>query len=166
MSGNVPSIGSTGDVVLFDADRKQRFLTLYRLTGQLQRSARESGISPATVRNHLKSDLDFKAACDEAYRDFKESIESEVMRRAIMGWEEPVYQQGMLAGTVRKFSERLLELFAKRHIQEYKEKVDLNLGTGGGLLVVPAPQSDKDWTAAHAAEEIPYEEVKDDEAGR
>lgn len=125
-------------LVKFDADRKLRFLMLYRLTGQLQRSARECGISPATVREHLQDDLDFRNAVDEAYSDFKELVEAEVMRRAIMGWDEPVYQQGMLAGSVRKYDSRLLELLAKRHIPEYKEKFEISGNVTAGILATPA----------------------------
>ena len=137
------------DVVLFDADRKARFLLAYRLTGQLQRSAKECGISPTTVRQHMKDDPDFQDAVSEAYGDFKETIETEIMRRAIMGWEEPVYQQGILAGTVRKYDQRLLELLAKRHIPAYKEKHQPTDGMPVGILVVPSPQQVIDWEKQH-----------------
>jgi hypothetical protein len=136
-------------VVRFDADRKARFLLCLRLTGQLQMSAQESGISSRTVRDHLKDDPDFKDAYDEAYGDFKESIETEIMRRAIMGWEEPVYQQGLLAGSVRKYDSRLLELLAKRHIPAYKEKHSPTDGLPIGILVVPTRQEALDWEKEH-----------------
>lgn len=150
-------------LVLFDAARKHHFLQMMRLTGQLQRSAQESGISPSTVHNHLKSDPDFKLAHDEAYGDFKESIEMEVMRRAIMGWEEPVYQQGVLAGTVRKFDSRLLEMLAKRHIPEFKEKYTVEHAVAPGMLAVPAAQSVEDWEKSNEVfEDADIEEKSDD----
>lgn len=133
------------EVVLFDADRKAWFLRNFKLCGQLQRSAQECGISPTTVRKHIRDDPDFKDAYDEAYGDFKEAIESEIMRRAIMGWEEPVYQQGILAGTVRKYDSRLLELLAKRHIPQYKEKHQVDHNIGGGILAVPIAQTAEEW---------------------
>lgn len=126
------------ELVKFDADRKHRFLMLYRLTGQLQRAARECGIAPSTVRTHLQDDIDFRNAVDEAYGDFKELVEAEVMRRAIMGWDEPVYQQGVLAGSVRKYDSRLLELLAKRHIPEFKEKFEISGNITAGILATPA----------------------------
>lgn len=146
------------EVVRFDADRKARFLFNLKLTGQLQRSAQEAGISPRTVRQHLKDDPDFKEAYDEAYEDFKEGIETEIMRRAIMGWEEPVYQQGVLAGTVRKYDSRLLELLAKRHIPAYKEKQLPTDGVPIGILVVPESQGADDWEAKHGLD--PSKEVQ------
>ena len=140
---------SENAVIRFDADRKARFLFSLRLTGQLQRSAQEAGISSRTVRQHMKDDPDFKDAYDEAYGDFKEAIETEIMRRAIMGWEEPVYQQGILAGTVRKYDSRLLELLAKRHIPAYKEKHSPTDGLPVGILVVPAQQEAIEWEKLH-----------------
>lgn len=160
MSDNLPT--------KFDADLRQRFLTLYRLTGQLQRAARETGISPTTVRDLKKKDPAFLAAMDEAYEDFKEGLEKELLRRAIMGWEEPVYQQGQLAGTVRKYDARLLELAVKRHIPEYKEKTQVEVTAKPGLLAVPTRESEEDWEKRHAVdadfEEVAKSEEQSDES--
>ena len=154
MSDNLPT--------KFDADLRRRFLELYRLTGQLQKSARECGISPSTVRDHLKNDLAFKDAYDEAYGDFKEAIEREALRRAIMGWEEPVYQQGVLAGTVRKYDSPLLQLILKRHIPEYKEKHQVDVNLNAGVLAVPEKESEDEWERRHAVE-AEFEEQDDEQ---
>ena len=158
---------SGNELTRFDADRKGRFLQLYRLTGQLQRAAQEAGISSTTVREHQKHDVDFRTACDEAYGDFKEAIESEIMRRAIFGWEEPVYQQGVLAGTIRKYSERLLELLAKRHIPEYKEKHEVTHTGTVGILGIPLQIGTKeDWVKRHGqTAEAEFEELPNDSEG-
>lgn len=153
---------SDNQVTRFDADRKARFLSILRLCGQLQRSAQEAGIAPVTVRTHMKDDPDFKDAYDEAYNDFKEAIESEIMRRAIMGWEEPVYQQGVLAGTVRKYDSRLLELLAKRHIPAYKEKYLPTDGLPIGILVVPESKPALEWEKDHKL--IAVDVTPDDDA--
>ena len=140
-------------LILFDADRKARFLACLRVTGQLQKSAQECGISVTTVRRHMKDDKEFNAAYDEAYGDFKEAIEAEIMRRAIYGWDEPVFQQGELAGTVRKFDSRLLELMAKRHIPAFKEKHIVEHTAGPGLLAVPMLQTGTEWAKANLVHE-------------
>lgn len=156
---NVPAAAPSR--AIFNASRKQRFLSIMRLTGQLQRSAQESGISSATVRHHLRTDPDFKDAYDEAYEDFKESLETEAMRRAIMGWEEPVFQQGVQAGTVRKYDSRLLELLLKRHIPQFKEKYEATLNVSGGILAVPMPMSPEEWAKANLVE-VSRQEVKEE----
>lgn len=161
MSGTVVGTnGHNSEIVVFDADRKARFLRNYRLTGQIQRSAQEAGISPSTVRQHIKEKPDFAEAVQEAYSDFKEAIESEIMRRAIMGWEEPVYQQGLLAGSVRKYDSRLLELLAKRHIPEYKEKFEHHHNIAPGILAVGKdPDSKQVWEEEHGVAD--FEELED-----
>ena len=47
---------------------------------------------------------DWEAALDEA----ADILEAEARRRAVEGWDEPVYQRGELVGVVRKFSDQLL----------------------------------------------------------
>ena len=130
------------EITIFEADRKARFLATLSLCGAVNQSSQAAGISPHTVRTHLKADPEFKLAYDEAMQDFKEGIEREVMRRAIMGWEEDVFQLGEFVGTVRKFSDRMLELLAKRHIPEYKEKFQIDHNVSGGVLVTPGRQLD------------------------
>ena len=45
-------------------------------------------------------------------------------RRAIDGFEEPVFYQGAVVGAVRKYSDRMLELLLKGHAPEkYKDRV-------------------------------------------
>lgn len=130
-----------------------------RCTGALQLSSREAGVSPSTVRSHLTTDPVFKAAYDEAMNDFKEHVETEIYRRAISGWDEEVYQQGEYVGTIRKFDSRLLELLAKRHIPEYKEKFEVQHHLPPGTLVVPIKQSEEEWMKDVSEAEIVEEPV-------
>lgn len=149
MSDNLPA--------KFDADMRMRWLAIYRLCGQIQRACHEVGISPSTVRSLLKNDPDFKDAVDEAYGDFKEQLERELLRRAVMGWEEPVFQQGVLAGTIRKYDSRLLELAIKRHLPEYKESFNVDHNVSGGVLVVPQIESKDDWEKQNCIEVVEEE---------
>ena len=140
----------------------------------IQLSCRAAGISPSTVRNHLKTDPLLNAAYEEAMADFKESIEMEAYRRAVLGWDEEVYQQGEFVGTMRKFDSRMLELYLKRHIPEYKEKFEVAHHAIGGTLAVPIKQSEEEWLKnvdeAEVVEEpdegvLPSNGVQPDEAG-
>lgn len=124
------------------------------MTGALQKSARAAGVSPSTVKSHLQTDPHFQAAFDEAMQDFREIVEGEVYRRAILGWEEEVYQQGEYVGTIRRFDPRLLELLAKRHIPEYKEKYEVMHTAQPGTLAVPVKQTEKEWINACEAEVV------------
>jgi len=146
------SLSIPGDRLVFDTERKIHFLRQVAVTGALQKSARKSGVSPSTVKAHLVSDPAFQAAYEEALDDFKEVIEGEVYRRAIVGWEEEIYQQGEFVGTVRKFDQKLLEMLAKKFMPEYREKHEVTHNVAPGVLAVPVRQSESEWVNAREAE--------------
>lgn len=158
MSGTAVETSGNNPLARFDADTRAKFLMIYGLSGQIQRSAREAGISPTTVRAHIKKNPDFAEAVGEALNDYKESIETELQRRALMGWEENVFQQGILAGTIRKYDSRLLELLVKRHIPEYKEKFEHTHNVEAGILAVPAAESKQVWEEQNSATELTEDE--------
>lgn len=53
---------------------------------------------------------------------------------------------------IRKFSDRLLELQAKRFESEYRDKQTIDLNTGGGVLVAPAEMTPEEWIAREEEE--------------
>ena len=133
------------------ADWRPGFLAAFSVSADFNRSCRAVGISPATVKNELATSPEFAEAHEEAYENFRESIELEIRRRAIDGWEEPVFQQGEEVGRIRRFDSRLLELLAKRHIPAYRNpNASINLGEGA-VLVIPATAADTlEWEKQNA----------------
>lgn len=125
-------------------------------------------MSPSTVRGHLQKDPAFQLAYDEAMNDFKESIELEIARRAMFGWEEEVYQQGEYVGTMRKYDSRLLEMLAKRHIPQFKEKFEVEHHLPPGTLAVPMKQTQEEWmknvSEAEIVEDTPQDVLPSDGA--
>ncbi len=93
-------------------DRQRLFLEAYAVHANIMLSARAAGIHRSTVYDWQEHDEDFAFAFNLA----KE------------GWEEPVYQFGQYAGTVRKYSDTLLIFHAKMLMPEYRDKstVDVN----------------------------------------
>lgn len=60
-------------------------------------------------------------------------LEQEAYRRAVEGVEEPVYQGGELVGTVRRYSDKLLEFLLRgRRPQVYRE----NAGPDAPVTIV------------------------------
>lgn len=85
---------------------------------------------------------------DQALQDYRESLEAEVHRRAVDGWDEPVYQKGEMVGLIRRHSDRMLELLIKKNIPEYRDKVSVDASVKGGVMVVPATaQTMDEWEA-------------------
>jgi hypothetical protein len=66
-----------------------------------------------------------------------ERIVAEITRRAIDGWDEPVFHDGEIVGSVRKFDGRLLTLLAKAHVPEFRDVTRHELtGPNGGPVEV------------------------------
>lgn len=130
--------------IKFDVQKQAEFLAMYAQKGLKGKCAHAVGVSVDTVRRHQNDDPIFALALAEATAIYEDSIRQTVHNRAIEGWDEAVWYQGVQVGYVRKFSDRLLELHAKARVPEYRDKVDINVS--GGVLVVGAALTQEQWT--------------------
>lgn len=104
----------------------------------------EKGVSYSQWHRLCKEFKGLKALQQEALELYREKISMVVHSRATNGWLEPVFYKGTLAGHIRKFSDRLLELQAKRHVPEYRERGALDVNVSGGVLVVNSSDINKE----------------------
>ena len=89
-------------------------------------AARLARISRSQVTHWRDTDPVFAECWAQAYQAGTEFMEEEAHRRAVFGTEEPVWYQGVQVGTVRKPSDRLMELMLKaRAPEKYRERVDV-----------------------------------------
>lgn len=135
----------------------EEFLTNLSRTGLIYESAMKAGLSYPTVNRLKKEDDEFKMYMDEAMEEYRELLQRECHRRAIDGWDEPVFSQrtGQQMGVIRKYDMKLLELMLKRHIPEFREKFEGEIKISGGVLVAPiTPASNEDWAAQHGGKRI------------
>jgi hypothetical protein len=56
---------------------------------------------------------DFAAAWEQALQAGTDALEDEARRRAVDGWDEPVYQRGELAGHIRKYDSQLIQFLLR-----------------------------------------------------
>ena len=65
-----------------------------------------------------------------AREEVNDQIEKEIYRRAVDGWDEPVYQGGAQVGTIHKYDSTLLIFMAKANMPEkYRDKYEgANIG--------------------------------------
>lgn len=169
----------------FDDEAKRLFLETYAQTGLVMYSAAVAGVHDSTVRRHKMDDEWFAEAYEVARKWHCESLEAEIKRRAVTGWEEPVYQKGervmepkfdpdtgqpmmdekgdpiMVPAVTRRFSDRLLEMSAKRHMPEYREKQEVDVNITGGVLAIPMvgsnedkPPTAEDWESKYGGETV------------
>lgn len=130
----------------FDERAKARYLELLSRSGQQSSSAYQVGVTAKTVQAHARQNPEFKAACGDALDRYRERIDGEVRRRGLEGVEEPVFFQGIVVGWLRKYSDQLLLAHAKRHVPEYRDRVQADLNVTGGVLVVGSPaESPQSW---------------------
>lgn len=106
---------------------KKRFLDAFAKCGNVSEAARQARIRRPNVYDWQEHDPAFLLAYREAEIASKAVVEMEIRRRAVVGWNEPVYQGGVKVGTVRKFSDLLLIFLAKRLMPEYRDKVTVDV---------------------------------------
>jgi len=114
----------------FDAKAKRKFLAYVRKHGYHIASAAQSvGVTSYVVFSHQKTDPEFAEAMDAARQVYVESLSHEIHRRGVNGWEEPIYYKGECVGKVRKYSDQLLTLLARRWDPAYRESVQVDQTT-------------------------------------
>jgi hypothetical protein len=123
--------------------RREIFLAELAEHGVVVRAARAASPHSTSVRGALTSfrdlrakDPEFRADWDTAVEQARGRVEHELHRRAVEGWDEPIYggrYKEQVVGHVRRYSDRLLELRAKALLPDYRDRSHVDLG--GGLSV-------------------------------
>lgn len=105
-------------------EKKAQFLALLSEYGNVTRAAEEADLVRVYLYQARKNDPDFAAEWEEAARVGAARLEDEARKRAVEGWEEPVWHKGEMCGTVRKFSDTLLICLLKaHHPDKYRENM-------------------------------------------
>lgn len=76
-------------------------------------AAEAAGIPLRHIYKRREADPAFKAQWAEAYMIGNNALEKAARRRGVDGWNEPVFHQGEVCGTVRKYSDSLLMFLMK-----------------------------------------------------
>jgi AcrR family transcriptional regulator len=109
--------------------KQKQFLELVANAYSVTYAAAAVGVNRRTMYRLKDKDDEFAAAWDDAWEAGADVVSDEIRRRAIEGVEEPLVSGGKIVGSVRRFSDRLLELEAKRRRPgEYRESVKVEGG--------------------------------------
>jgi hypothetical protein len=117
--------------------RKLAFLAAFAALGNRSRAARAAGVSASLVYAWLKDDPAFEAAYANAAEVAAGLLEDEAVRRAAEGVMEPVFQAGRLVGSIRRYSDTLLQFLLRGAMPEkYAErhKVDHTVDVADRLV--------------------------------
>lgn len=116
-------------------ERKAAFLAELARHGIVIRAARSAspgspGGAVATFKDARQRDPAFAEAWDEAVDAARSEVEHEIWRRSQEGYEEPVFggkYRETVVGTVRRYSDRLLELRARAMLPAYRDAAALTV---------------------------------------
>lgn len=105
-------------------DWRPPFLEAFRKSGNVTGACRAAGVARSTVYEAREKDEAFAARWREAEDEAADLLEEEARRRAVDGWEEPVFYKGEQVSAVRRWDSRLLEVLLRAHKPEkYRENV-------------------------------------------
>jgi len=131
---------------MLSPDQRDTFLEHLGQRGTIGGACTQMNIAPNSIEELRQADPEFDNAVKNAMDIYRGIIENEIHRRGITGWEEKVFQGGILVGKKRKFSDRMLEIHAKRHIPEYRETVSIDADVKTGVVVLGGTvESQEEW---------------------
>jgi hypothetical protein len=97
------------------------FLDALSSSGNVTAAARRAGVDRGTAYRSRAAAAEFRAAWDEALEVALDALEAEARRRALEGWEEPVFYQGKVCGHIRKYSDALIMFLLKAYRPEFRD---------------------------------------------
>ena len=90
-------------------------------TGVVAWAAKAAGVGRRTVYDHLQADPEFGERWQEALDTAADTLEGELIRRAVEGEQVPVYYKGKVVGHKTRKSDTLL-MFAIRNLQRRRDR--------------------------------------------
>lgn len=118
-----------GRPVKFDNDKKSLFLKKLAEYGIKSKAAKAVGVNHSTILRHIEKDPAFARAVEEALTEAADTFEDELIRRAVRGYDEPVFFNGVEVGKIRKYSDRLLDkLVTATKREKYGQQSTVNVG--------------------------------------
>lgn len=111
---------------------KPVFLAQLNLAPNVAAACRAANIDRTTAYSHKQDDPEFSAAWDQALELSLDEAEGELHRRAVLGYEKPVYQGGELVGHLQEYSDTLLIFMLKsRRRPIYGERLAIEIDLTG-----------------------------------
>jgi hypothetical protein len=97
------------------------FLAALEASGNVSAAARRAATHRGTAYRHRAADPSFREAWDEALEVALDALEAEARRRALEGWDEPVFHAGEICGHIRKYDAALLMFLMKAYRPEFRD---------------------------------------------
>jgi hypothetical protein len=134
----------------FDDVQKQVYLKHLAQFGRKQHACKAAGVCFETVAKHIENDAEFASAREAAMQDYADAVQ-QLAYRLMNGTKKPIIGvdkgTSFIIGHELVHATNLLAMEMKKTNPAYKERseVDLNGGTVGGVLLVPAGMNAEDF---------------------
>lgn len=102
-------------------EQMKNFLATLAICGNVTKACDVAGIARMTAYRYKKTDDKFAELWEEAAKVGAQGVLDEVRRRAYSGWDEPVFYQGEVLESVRKYSDTLLIFLTKVVFPELRD---------------------------------------------
>jgi hypothetical protein len=140
-----------------DAARQEAFLTALSRSGVVLYAARAASPHLTSHTGSVRAfralrarDPEFAQAWDDAMDAARDELVQEAHRRAVDGWDEPVFKNGVEVGTIHKWSDRLMEVLLVSRVPEFRrDRPSVAVQVNNNTTHVPpsAPLSPADQVA-------------------
>lgn len=125
------------DLAKLDSTKKVAFLAALAEAGTISAAAKAAGVSRESHRYWLRHDPDYPELFQQAREESNEALENEARRRAVEGWDEPVFYEGCECGTKRKYSDTMLAMLLNGNMPEkYARQRVEHSGRDGGPIEI------------------------------
>lgn len=116
--------------------REKRFLAALSRGVSVAAAAAEAGFAYSCAYKWRHADPNFAARWQEAYEEGTDRLEDEALRRAVEGFDTPVFYGGKKVGQIRRYSDRLLMFQLRgRRPGKYRERpITDYANTGSGPI--------------------------------
>jgi hypothetical protein len=105
-------------------DKQEAFLDAYKRTIMVGRACEEAKINRGLLYVWKDTCPDFLEKFNKCRDSIADTIEDEAKRRAVEGYEKPVYQSGQLVGHIQEYSDQLMNTILKAHKpDDYKDRI-------------------------------------------
>lgn len=136
-------------------DKFEEFLFHLRRMPDKTTAASKAGIDIEELVHKIQVDAKFEKAVEDATETGIDAMEDEVVRRAFLGVEEPIFQGGFQVGTKVKYSDDLLKFYLAANRAKYRGDIERD---GRGLSQEARETIASvfgEAAAAHAAGKLP-----------
>lgn len=131
--------------------RQNAFLRALERCPVITTAAKQVGIARDLHYDWLQDDPTYRPRYQEALQRAGDALEEKALELAVDGWEEPVFHEGRICGTIRKYDTRhIREMLRAARPDKYSPRQEITGKDGQPLYPLEALQ---EWMRSRAGDD-------------